>query len=211
MEIFANIVEFVLHLDKHLAELTSIYGAFTHAILFFIIFAETGFVITPFLPGDSLLFAAGAISSLGTLNIFLLWLLLVLAAILGDSVNYWIGNLAGPKVFRQEKGLFFNKKHLVRTHEFYEKYGAKTIIIARFVPIVRTFAPFVAGIGKMTYLKFLAYNIIGGVVWVSVFVLGGYFFGNLPIVQERFGLVIIAIIVLSVMPLVFEFFKNSRN
>lgn len=212
MEIFLNIVDFVLHLDKHLAGLTATYGVFTHVILFFIVFAETGFVVTPFLPGDSLLFASGAIASLGSLNIILLWLLLITAAILGDSINYWLGSFVGPKVFKQERGLLFNRNHLIRTHEFYEKYGAKTIIIARFIPIIRTFAPFVAGIGKMNYPKFLLYNIAGGIGWVSIFTLGGFYFGNLPIVQERFGLAIIAIIILSVVPLVIEVVrKRKRN
>lgn len=209
MEIIIDTLAFVLGFDRYLGQLTATYGVFVYAFLFFIVFAETGFVITPLLPGDSLLFAAGAISSLGTLNIFLVWFLLTLAAILGDSINYWVGNLIGPKVFRQEKGLLFNKRHLVRTHNFYQKYGAKTIIIARFVPIVRTFAPFVAGIGRMTYPKFLAYNVIGGALWVSTFVIGGYFFGNLPVVKERIGLIIIVIIVLSAVPLVFEVVRKK--
>ena len=211
MDIVRWFLEFILHIDRHLVELTAAYGAFTHAILFLIIFVETGFVITPFLPGDSLLFAAGALASLGTLNIIFLWLLLVLAAVLGDTVNYWIGNLVGSKVFKQDKGLFFNKNHLKHTQGFYEKYGAKTIILARFVPIVRTFAPFVAGIGKMKYPTFLTYNIIGGIAWVTLFVWGGYFFGNLPLIKEHFSLMIIAIIILSIVPLVTEVARNSRK
>ncbi|MBI3290382.1 DedA family protein [Candidatus Microgenomates bacterium] len=211
MDFLIGVVQFVLHIDDHLVDLTTTYGTFTHAILFLIVFAETGFVVTPFLPGDSLLFAAGAIASLGSLNIISLWILLVAAAILGDSVNYWIGNLVGPKVFRQEKGLLFSKNHLKRTQEFYEKYGTKTIILARFVPIIRTFAPFVAGIGKMRYPVFLTYNIAGGTAWVSIFVFGGYFFGNLPGIKENFSVLILAIIVLSVVPLVVELLRNRKD
>lgn len=210
-ELIQTAVNLILHLDDHLSELTASYGFFTHVILFLIIFAETGFVITPFLPGDSLLFTAGALASLGTLNIFFLWILLMSAAILGDSVNYWLGNIVGPKVFTQEKGLLFNKDHLKRTQDFYSKYGTKTIILARFVPIVRTFAPFVAGIGKMKYSTFLTYNIVGGVLWVSLFVWGGYFFGNLPAVREHFGLAVIAIIVISVLPIGIEAIKNQKK
>lgn len=210
-DLISNFVSLILHLDKHLAELTTTYGFFTHVILFLIVFAETGFVATPFLPGDSLLFTAGALASLGTLNILFLWLLLMVAAIAGDSVNYWLGNLVGPKVFRQEKGLLFNKDHLKRTEEFYEQHGTKTIILARFIPIVRTFAPFVAGIGKMSYSTFLTYNIIGGVAWVSLFVWGGYFFGNIPFIKENFGLAVIGIIVLSIMPIGVEVVKSRKK
>ena len=210
-DIFANLIGLILHLDKHLAELTAAYGFATHLILFLIVFAETGLVVTPFLPGDSLLFTAGALASLGTLNVLFLWILLILAAVLGDSVNYWLGNLVGPKVFTQDKGLLFNKDHLKRTQGFYEKYGTKTIILARFVPIVRTFAPFVAGIGKMNYSTFLTYNILGGVLWVSLFVWGGYFFGNLPLVRENFGIAVIGIIVLSLMPICLEVVKNHKR
>jgi membrane-associated protein len=208
MESLTDIFEFVFHLEKHLVQIVSQYGIATYAILFFIVFMETGFVITPFLPGDSLLFAAGALSSKGLLNLFSLLFLLIAAAILGDTVNYWVGRRVGPKIFRQSKGLLFNKEHLIRTKHFYEKYGAKAIVLARFLPIVRTFAPFVAGIGCMHYPKFLFFNVFGGVVWVSLFTVGGFYFGNLPAVQENFGYLVLAIIFLSILPFVFELVKK---
>ena len=204
MEFLARIVDFALHIDVHLAALIATYGVWTYTILFCIIFAETGLVVAPFFPGDSLLFAAGALAATGALNPWVLAALLTGAAILGDTVNYWIGYRVGPMVFHQATSRFFNKHHLERTHAFYEKYGGKTIIIARFMPIVRTFAPFVAGIGKMSYLHFVSYNVIGGILWVAVFVLGGYFFGNLPGVRHNFTLVILAIIILSILPPVIE-------
>lgn len=209
MELVFSAIEFILHIDRHLAVLIANYGAFTYSILFLIVFSETGFVVTPFLPGDSLLFAAGALASIDLLNVKLVFLLLALAAILGDTVNYWVGHIVGPKVFRQEKGLLFNKHYLKRTHEFYEKYGGKTIVIARFIPIIRTFAPFVAGVGKMSYSRFLSYNVIGGVLWVSIFVFGGYFFGNIPLVKQNFGIIIVFIIIISVAPFIFEFVKRK--
>ena len=202
--------ELLFHLDKHLAELTASYGTWTYAILFVVVFCETGLVVTPFLPGDSLLFAAGALCSLGSLDIGLLWLLLVVAAIAGDTVNYQIGNYLGPKVLRGEQSWLFNKKHLDRTHEFFERYGGKTIIIARFVPIIRTFAPFVAGVGAMTYRRFLVYNVVGGVAWVTGFLLAGYWFGNQPWVKKNFSVVILAIIFLSVLPMVIEYFRHVQ-
>jgi membrane-associated protein len=174
---------------------------------------ETGFVVTPFLPGDSLLFAAGTFASpaLGSsLNIFLLWALLCTAAILGDTVNYWIGHFIGPKAFKGEVR-FLKKEYLDRTHDFYEKHGGKTIIIARFIPIIRTFAPFVAGIGAMNYGRFITYNVVGGVAWVTIFTFGGYYFGNLPFVKENFSLVVIAIIFISVVPMIFEFIKQRTS
>ncbi|NUM56608.1 MAG: DedA family protein [Candidatus Hydrogenedentes bacterium] len=188
-----------LHLDKHLNEIISQYGAFTHVILFVIIFCETGLVVTPFLPGDSLLFAAGVFAASGSLNIWVLLVSLSVAAILGDSVNYKLGQIFG------ENARFINPKHIQRTHEFYERYGPSTIIIARFVPIVRTFAPFVAGVGSMSYAKFLTYNVFGGLLWVFLLTLGGYFFANVPVVKENFSFVVVAIIVISVMPAVVEF------
>jgi membrane-associated protein len=195
-----------LHLDKHLGDVIRDYGTWTYLILFLIIFCETGLVVTPFLPGDSLLFAAGALAHRGELNPMWLFLVLSGAAIAGDTVNYWIGAIVGPKAF-SGKVRFLKKEHLERTHRFYEKYGGKTIIIARFVPIVRTFAPFVAGIGAMNYARFIVYNIIGGIAWVALFVFGGYWFGTLPFVKNNFEIVIIVIIVISVMPMVIEFLR----
>jgi membrane-associated protein len=209
MEIIQWFVEFVLHLDRNLQELVQNYGLYVYGILFLIIFCETGLVVAPILPGDSLLFAAGAIAATGKLNPWGMILLLTVAAILGDTVNYWIGAFIGQKVFTKPKSLFFNPEHLRRTHEFYEKYGGKTIIIARFLPIIRTFAPFVAGVGSMSYRRFIAYNVIGGALWVPVFVGGGYFFGNLPFVKKNFTLVILAIIVLSLMPMVIEIIRHK--
>ncbi|MFY9608171.1 MAG: DedA family protein [Blastocatellia bacterium] len=208
MEIISKLIDIFLHLDRHLNEIIGQYGTWTYLILFVIVFCETGLVVTPFLPGDSLLFAAGAFAALGSLNVFWLFLLLTIAAILGDTVNYWLGHWVGPKVFHRENVRFLNKKHLDRTHEFYERYGGKTIIIARFVPIVRTFAPFVAGIGSMTYWRFIAYNVIGGVAWVAICVFAGYYFGNLEIVKNNFSLVIIAIVLISVLPMAVEYLRH---
>jgi membrane-associated protein len=208
MDFLKQIIDFFLHLDQHLNEIIQAYHAWTYLILFLIVFAETGLVVTPFLPGDSLLFAAGTFAALGSLDVYLLFVILTVAAILGDTVNYWAGHYIGPKVFSRENVRFLNKKHLERTHEFYEKYGGKTIIIARFIPIVRTFAPFVAGVGKMTYWRFITYNIVGGVAWVAIFVFGGYFFGNQPVVKRNFSLVILAIILISVLPILIEFLRH---
>ncbi len=203
-------LDFIFHFDEHLRAFTENYGTLTYLILFAIIFAETGLVVTPFLPGDSLLFAAGAIAAFGTLNIWLLIVLLIVAAIAGDTVNYWVGDYIGPRAFTG-KLPFLKQHHLERTQQFYDKYGGKTIILARFVPIVRTFAPFVAGVGTMQYSRFLLYNVVGGVVWVLIFTLAGYFFGNLPFVQDNFELVVIAIILLSVLPAVWEYFKERSH
>jgi membrane-associated protein len=210
MDLIRTAIDFFLHLDKHLAEIIANYGIWTNLILFLIVFAETGLVVTPFLPGDSLLFAAGTFAALGSLDPVLLILLLSAAAILGDTVNYWIGAYIGPRAFSGELR-WLRKEHLDRTHAFYEKHGGKTIILARFIPIIRTFAPFVAGVGTMTYSRFLVYNVVGGVVWVTLFVLAGYYFGNLPAVRQNFTYVILAIIVLSVMPIVLEFVKSRRR
>jgi membrane-associated protein len=207
MSLLYKFIDFFIHLDKHLQAIIQSYGSWTYMILFMIIFCETGLVVTPLLPGDSLLFAVGTFCAIGALNITWIFILLSVAAIAGDTVNYWIGYYIGPKIFHKENVRFLNKKHLDRTHQFYEKYGGKTIIIARFIPIIRTFAPFVAGIGKMSYLKFISYNIIGGVAWISAFVFGGYYFGNLPKVKEHFSLVILAIIIISIMPGVIEYFR----
>jgi len=206
MEIITYLIDLFLHLDEHLATVISNYGTWTYALLFLIIFMETGFVVTPFLPGDSLLFAAGTFASpaLGeALNIWILIPLLCLAAILGDTINYWIGHFIGPKAFSGDIR-FLKKEYLDRTHNFYERHGGKTIILARFIPIIRTFAPFVAGIGAMSYPKFLVYNIVGGIAWVLIFTLGGYFFGSIPFVQDNFTIVVLTIIAISVMPAVFE-------
>jgi membrane-associated protein len=210
MELLHRLLEFILHLDKHLSSLIQTYGLWTYLILFVIIFLETGLVVTPFLPGDSLLFAAGTFAAAKALHVLWLFVLLSAAAILGDTANYWIGYFVGPKVFHQEKSKLFKKEYLERTHRFYEKYGAETIIIARFVPIIRTFAPFVAGIGRMSYWKFISYNVIGGIGWVALFVFGGYFFGNIPFVKKNFSLVIIAIIIISSLPAGLEFVRHRR-
>ena len=214
MEILQQIIDFVLHLDKHLGEIVRDYGVWTYAILFLIIFVETGVVVLPFLPGDSLLFAAGATAALpgSPLNVWLLMGLLIVAAVLGDALNYHIGDYLGPRVFR-ENSRFLKRAHLERTQAFYEKHGAKTIILARFIPIVRTFAPFVAGVGTMHYSKFLSYNLVGAVLWVVSLTSAGYFFGLIPVVQKNFSLVVLAIIVLSVLPVVWEFGKArfSKN
>jgi membrane-associated protein len=215
VELIQYFIELFLHLDKHLNEIIQNYGVWTYLLLFIVIFCETGLVVTPFLPGDSLLFAAGTFAALGSLKVEWLYVLLSFAAIGGDTANYWIGHYVGPKVFYQENVRFLNKKYLDRTHQFYEKHGGKTIILARFIPIIRTFAPFVAGIGKMSYGHFISYNVIGGLAWIAVFLFGGYYFGNLDIVKNNFTLVILAIILISVMPAVIEFlnqrYRSSRE
>ncbi|HEV8177781.1 MAG TPA: DedA family protein [Gemmatimonadales bacterium] len=210
MDLLPRIIDLFLHLDTHLGQLISQYGTWTHLILFLIVFCETGLVITPFLPGDSLLFAAGTFAALGALDLWLVVLLLIIAAIAGDTVNYWIGAYIGPRAFRGDIR-FLRKEYLDRTHAFYEKHGGKTIILARFVPIIRTFAPFVAGVGAMSYPKFIVYNVAGAVLWVGLFVLGGYFFGNIPVVQKNFTLVILAIIAISVLPIVVEALRARRS
>lgn len=208
MELLNRLLDLFIHLDKHLDSVIQDYGPWTYLILFVIIFCETGLVITPILPGDSLLFAAGTFAALGSLDVALLFVLLSIAAILGDTVNYWAGYLVGPKVFHSANVRLLNKKHLERTHEFYERHGGKTIIIARFIPIIRTFAPFVAGVGKMTYWRFISYNVIGGVLWIAICVFAGYFFGNIPMVKQNFTLVIIAIVIVSVLPGLIEYVRH---
>ena len=211
MDLIHWFVDFFLHLDQHLAEVIQRYGTMTYLLLFLIVFLETGLVVTPILPGDSLLFAAGAFAGLGHLRLWPLFFLLSVAAILGDTVNYAIGARLGPRVFSYSKSRFFNPEHLKKTHEFYEKYGGKTIIIARFVPIVRTFAPFVAGVGAMSYRQFIGYNVIGGILWVSICVFSGYFFGNLPFVKKNFSLVVIVIVLISLLPAVIEYLKHRAE
>jgi membrane-associated protein len=211
VELLKEFIDLFLHLDTHLQTVIQTYGTWTYVILFLIIFCETGLVVTPILPGDSLLFAAGAFAATGSLDLTWLLILLVIAAILGDAVNYAIGHFMGPKVFSRPESRFLKKEYLDRTHQFYEKYGGKTIIIARFVPIVRTFAPFVAGVGSMTYAKFASYNVIGALLWVGVCVLAGYAFGNIPIVKENFTLVILGIIFVSILPGIIEFLRQRRE
>lgn len=207
MEFLQLILDIFLHLDEKLGVVIQFYGIWTYLILFLIVFAETGLVVTPFLPGDSLLFVTGAFAAGGSLELKTSFVLLLVAAILGDTVNYQIGHFLGPKVFAKEMR-FLNRENLERTHRFYEKHGGKTIIIARFIPIIRTFAPFVAGVGAMTYWRFLAYNVAGGLLWVSTFIFGGYFFGNLPVVKDNFELVIFAIIGISMAPGVIGYLKQ---
>ncbi len=217
MELIHWLVDFFLHLDRHLAEVIQSYGLWTYGLLFLIIFLETGFVVTPFLPGDSLLFAAGSFAAIEAkdgsqvLSLGILFVLLSGAAVLGDTVNYAIGHYLGPKVFHYPRSRLFNPDHLRRTHVFYEKYGGKTIIIARFVPIIRTFAPFVAGIGAMSYPRFLSYNAVGGLLWVGVCLSAGYLFGNLPVVRDNFSLVILVIIFVSVLPALVEFLRHRAE
>ena len=210
MDIINTAIDFVLHLDQHLNEIIQSYGAWTYVLLFLIIFMETGFVVTPFLPGDSLLFAAGTIAALGSLNVWLLFGLLFIAAVLGDTVNYWIGNKIGPRAFDTDIR-FLKREYLERTQRFYEKHGGKTIILARFVPIVRTFAPFVAGVGTMHYGRFLTFNVVGAFLWTSIFIFLGYFFGNIPFVKEHFELVIIGIVLVSVVPMVIEYVRSKTR
>jgi len=202
-------IDFFLHLDKYLPLIIQSFGIWAYVIMFLVIFCETGLVVTPILPGDSLLFALGAFAAQGALNIEILLISLCIAAVAGDTVNYSIGKFLGPKVFHYPDSRFFKREYLVRTHQFYEKHGGKTIIIARFVPIIRTFAPFVAGIGTMKYLRFISYNIVGGVSWICLFLLAGYYFGGIPAVKQNFTLVIIAIIIISVMPGVIEYVRQK--
>lgn len=204
------IFDFILHLDEQLTNLINLFGPLTYVILFLIIFAETGLVVTPFLPGDSLLFVIGAFAGTGFLNIWVIYITLLAAAILGDTVNYWAGHHLGPKVFRQENSRFFKKEYLERTEKFYEKHGGKTIILARFIPIIRTFAPFVAGVGKMRYLTFLSFNIIGGFIWITTLTFAGYFFGGLPFVKNNFEYAVILIIIVSLLPVFIEYLKHKK-
>lgn len=203
-------IDFILHLDKYLDLIIRSVGLWTYFILFVVIFIETGLVVTPFLPGDSLLFAAGAFAALGSLNMAALFVILALAAVLGDTANYWIGHYIGDRAFTT-KSRFFKREYLERTQAFYEKYGGKTIFLARFVPIIRTFAPFVAGVGKMRYGYFISYNVFGGILWTGLFIFAGYFFGNVPFVRNNFSLVVIAIVLISVVPAVVEVIRNRKS
>lgn len=206
-----SIIDFILHIDKHLVELVQNYGNWVYIILALIIFCETGLVVTPFLPGDSLLFIIGTLTANGVLDIKLIVIILITAALVGDNVNYHIGKIIGPRIFQKENTRLLNRKHLIRTHEFYEKHGGKTIILARFIPIVRTFAPFVAGIGTMSYLKFLSFSIVGAVLWVITFVMGGYLFGNIPFIKNNLTIFVFLIIFISVMPAVIGFIKSKKK
>jgi membrane-associated protein len=208
MDVVHFLVDLFLHLDEHLSAVIGQYGTWTYALLFIVIFMETGFVVTPFLPGDSLLFAAGTFAALGSLNLWALLVLLGIAAVGGDTVNYWIGHYLGDRAYRIK---WIKKEYLEQTHAFFEKHGGKTIFLARFVPIVRTFAPFVAGIGRMSYGYFISYNVFGGIIWVGFFTVAGYLFGNIPFVQDNFSLVVIAIILLSLVPMVIEAVKARRE
>lgn len=210
MELLRNIIEFVFHIDRHLNVVIQGMGNWSYLLLFGIIFAETGLVITPFLPGDSLLFAVGAFAAIDSFDLPLLFVILAGAAIIGDSVNYAFGKFLGEKILLKGSHHLFKKEHIERTHKFYEKYGGKTIILARFIPIIRTFAPFVAGIGKMSYPKFFLYNVIGALLWVAIFVLGGYFFGNTPVIKENFMIAIFSMMLLSALPIGTEFWRHRR-
>ena len=211
MQVISFLIDFVLHMDRYLGQIVTDTGLWTYVILFVVIFIETGLVVTPFLPGDSILFAAGAlIAAQGVLDIKILYILMVIAAVAGDTANYWIGHYIGPRVFHEESR-FLKKEYLDRTHAFYEKHGGKTILLARFIPIIRTFAPFVAGVGEMTYGHFISYNVVGGIVWPALFLFGGYFFGNIPFIKDHFSLVVIAIVLISLIPAVVEVLKNKMK
>lgn len=209
MALIKNLIDFVLHVDKYLGILIQNYGIGIYLILFVVVFLETGLVLTPFLPGDSLIFIAGTYAATKALNVFILFLIFALAAIIGDTLNYWIGSYFGENVF--SKSRFFKQEYLDKTKEFYNKHGGKTIILARFIPIIRTFAPFVAGIGKMNYYKFLFYNIIGGLLWVLVFLFGGYYFGRIPLIKENLTIVTYIIVVLSILPLIWHLIRRKTN
>lgn len=206
-----QLFEFILHIDEHLTNIVNQFGTLTYAFLFLVIFAETGLVVTPFLPGDSLLFAVGTLSATGILNVWVIYFSLLIAAVLGDTVNYWIGKRMGHRVFSKKNSRIFNQAYLAKTEAYYDKYGGKTIILARFLPIVRTFAPFVAGIGKMNYSKFFTYNVVGGFIWVTLFVWLGYFFGSIEIIKRNFELAVVGIIFFSLIPVVYEYFSHRKD
>ena len=208
MTLVNSLIDIILHLDVHLSAIITQYGVWTYGLLFGVIFVETGLVVTPFLPGDSLLFAAGTFAALGALNVWLLFLLLAVAAVLGDTANYWIGHYLGTRAYNIK---WIKREYLERTQHFFDKYGRKTIFLARFVPIVRTFAPFVAGIGRMSYPAFISYNIFGGITWVALFTFAGYFFGNIPFIRHNFSLVVMAIVLISIVPMIVEAIKAQRE
>ena len=208
MELIAYFIDLLIHLDRHLNTVIQFFGVWTYVIVFLIIFGETGLVVTPILPGDSLLFSLGAVAALGILDARLLIILLIIAAVAGDAVNYALGKFIGPRIFHHETSRFFKKEHLNRTHKFYEKHGGKTIFLARFIPIIRTFAPFVAGMGSMSYGRFALYNISGGVSWIVLFIAAGYYFGNIPLVRHNFSLVIMAIVFISILPGIIELWRG---
>lgn len=210
MEMFSGFLDLILHLDQHLRELVQAHGAWVYGVLFLIVFLETGVVVTPFLPGDSLLFVAGTVAAAGDLNVHTLVILLIVAAVAGDSLNFSIGRYLGQRLFRHDDSIFFKRAHVERAHAFFERHGGKAIIIARFVPIIRTYVPFVAGIGVMDYRRFLAFNVAGGVLWVTLLTYAGYFFGNLPLVKNNLTAVILGIIVISVIPAVIEYWRAKR-
>ncbi|MFV3013170.1 DedA family protein [Clostridium botulinum] len=211
MSIIGNFINALLHLDKYLNVIIQNYGVWTYALIFLIIFCETGLVITPFLPGDSILFAAGALAATGSFKIAILFVVLYLAAVIGDTVNYHIGKKIGTKILEREDVKYLNKEYLKKAHTFYERYGSMTIVVGRFIPIIRTFVPFVAGIGEMSYLKFIIYNVLGGLLWVTLFLGGGYLFGNLPFIKQHFSYVVIAIIIISIIPVAVTFIREKRN
>jgi membrane-associated protein len=211
MEVILSAIDFIVHLDKHLSEIIRVFGGWSYLLLFIVVFAETGLIITPFLPGDSLLFVVGALSALGAFDPFWIFLVLVSAAIIGDTVNYAVGKYFGDRILKKGGGRFFKKEHVEETHKFFERHGGKTIILARFVPIIRTFAPFVAGIGKMEYRKFVLYNITGALLWVVIFFFGGYFFGNIPFVKNNFAIAILGIIIVSVIPILIESVRRKKQ
>ena len=210
MEIIKYAIDTVIHVDKYINLVIENFGSWSYLLLFVIIFCETGLVVTPFLPGDSLLFAIGAFSAVGAFKISWLYIILVSAAIIGDTVNYFIGKYFGDKIVKMKDNRFIKKEYIDKTHKFYERHGGKTIILARFVPIIRTFAPFVAGIGKMNYSKFVVYNITGGILWVTLFLLGGYYFGNVPIIKENFSVTIYTVIIISVLPIIVELWRHRK-
>lgn len=211
MGLIGRIIDIILHLDSYLNTIIQNYGGWTYGLLFIIIFCETGLVITPFLPGDSLLFATGALAATGTLHIVILFIVFYSAAVIGDTANYQIGKKIGNNIYEKEDMKLINKEYLKKAHVFYEKHGSMTIVLGRFIPVIRTFVPFVAGIGKMSYPRFLVYNVLGGFMWVGLFLFGGFFFGNLPIVKENFSFVLIAIILISIIPGIVIFIKEKRN
>lgn len=210
MVLITGLIDFILHIDKHLAEIIQNYGTWTYLILFLIIFSETGFVITPFLPGDSLLFVIGALGASGALDFKLVLILLIIAALGGNTLNYFIGKMIGHKVLAMKNSRIIKKEYLEKTHAFYEKHGGKALVLSRFLPIIRTFAPFVAGVGRMSVLKFTIYNMVGGIAWILAFMFGGYFFGNIPAVKNNFTYVILFIILVSLLPAIITYIKSKR-